>query len=318
VTSPAPRVSIVIPAYNRERYLPVTLDGVRSQTFMDWEAVVFDDGSDDGTARVAKSYAADDPRIIATGGPNGGVAAARNRGFGATNGCSEFVVFLDSDDVWEPDALATLVSVLDANPEYSSCHSTARCIDDEGRPVPGDDLEERSRHRLGYRGGRLTAIASTEPTTFAELAYHNWILTPGTHLIRRAALEQAGDFDVATDPADDWDLAVRISRIGPVGFVDRPVLRWRRHPQTLTNTSPRWRRAHFLVRTKMLTDRSNTPDQTRAARLAFVGASQSTWRQAWDLAVRRDFKGALRQGAKAIHHTLLYLRADLTTRLRRS
>jgi glycosyltransferase involved in cell wall biosynthesis len=309
-------VSIVVPAYNREQYIAATLESVQAQTFPRWELVVYDDGSSDGTVDVAKRYAAVDARITVTGGPNGGVAAARNRGFAASNPTTDFVIFLDSDDLWEPDALETLVRVLDADPELSSAHSIARCIDGDGRPLAGDDLAEQARRRTGFHGGRLVDVELTAPTTFAELVVHNWILTPGTHLIRRSVAQQVGPFDVATDPADDWDIAIRISRFGPVAFVDRPLLLWRRHANTLTNTSPRWRRGYFLVRRRALMHSDNTTEQTQLARLGFQRANRATVRQAWRSAAVRRYGEAARNATKAVQQYLLYLGADLPTRVR--
>ncbi|HEY1279798.1 MAG TPA: glycosyltransferase [Acidimicrobiales bacterium] len=310
-----PRVSIVVPAYNRERYLALLLDSVQAQTFPGWELVVFDDGSTDATAQVAGSYAARDARITVAGGVNGGVAAARNRGLSFTDRRTEFVIFLDSDDVWAPDALETLVDVLDRHGEYSSAHALARCIDGDGRDVPGDDLAESSRRRIGFHDGHLVSVPLDQPTTFGDLAYHNWVWTPGTHLIRRQVVEQVGGFDVDTDPADDWDFAIRVARHSPIGFVDRPLLLWRRHPMTLTNTAPRWRSAYFTVRANMLSDPANTPEQTAVARQAYLLGVVGTCRQARERFSARQLRPALREVAKALQELLLYLRVDVPLRL---
>jgi glycosyltransferase involved in cell wall biosynthesis len=305
----------VVPAFNRERFLGATLDSVRAQTLPAWELVVYDDGSSDGTVDVARRYADNDRRISVAGGPNGGVAAARNRGLAATNPSTEFVIFLDSDDVWEPDALETLVAVLDAQPELSSAHSIARCIDGDGRPLPGDDLEAQARRRTGFRDGRLVAVEPGAATTFAELVVHNWVLTPGTHLIRRSVIEQVGPFDVSTDPADDWDMALRISRFGAIGFIDRALLLWRRHGSTLTNTSPRWRHAYFLVRRRTVTHPDNTPEQTRLARLGFQQANLAALQQAWRYLAGGHYREGVRQAAKSAQQYALYLRADVPARI---
>ena len=143
-----PRVAVVIPAYNRAHLISSTIESVQAQTFTDWELVVFDDGSTDDTFDVANSYARVDERITVRAGANGGVAAARNRGFERTSPGTEFVAFLDSDDIWDPDALATFVGVLDAHPEYVGVHGLAGCIDDAGQPIPGDDLAELSPRPL--------------------------------------------------------------------------------------------------------------------------------------------------------------------------
>jgi glycosyltransferase involved in cell wall biosynthesis len=305
----------VVPAFNRERFLGATLDSVRAQTLPAWELVVYDDGSSDGTVDLARRYADRDHRISVSGGSNGGVAAARNRGLAATNPSTEFVIFLDSDDVWEPDALETLVAALDAQPELSSAHSIARCIDGDGQPLLGDDLEVQARRRTGFHDGRLVGVEPGEPTTFAELIVHNWVLTPGTHLIRRSVIEQVGPFDVTTDPADDWDMALRISRFGAIGFIDRALLLWRRHGSTLTNTSPRWRHAYFLVRRRALTHPDNTPEQTGLARIGFQQANRAALRQAWRYLADGQYRESVRQAAKAAQQYALYLRADVPTRI---
>jgi glycosyltransferase involved in cell wall biosynthesis len=310
-----PRISIVVPAFNREHFLGATLDSVRAQTLPAWELVVYDDGSSDGTIDVARRYADRDHRISVSGGSNGGVAAARNRGLAATSPSTEFVIFLDSDDVWVPDALATLVAALDAQPELSSAHSIARCIDGDGQPLPGDDLEVQARRRTGFHGGRLVDAEPGQPTTFAELIVHNWVLTPGTHLIRRSVIDQVGPFDVSTDPADDWDMALRISRCGAIGFIDRALLLWRRHGSTLTNTSPRWRHAYFLVRRRALTHPGNTPEQTRLARLSFQQANRAAVRQVWRYLSDRNYREGVRQAAKSVQQYILYLRADIPARV---
>jgi len=308
----------VVPVYNRERYLAAAMQSVQAQTLPSWELIVHDDGSSDGTVDVARRYAAADRRIKVSRGPNVGVAAARNRGFAATDRRSEFVIFLDSDDMWEPDALETLVAVLDAHPAFSSAHSIARCIDAEAAPLPGDDLPERARRRMGYRAGRVVPIGVDEPTTFAEMVVHNWVMTPGTHLVRRRVAEQVGPFDVTTDPADDWDMAIRISRVGDIGFVDRPLLLWRRHGDTLTNTSLRQRRAYFAVRQRTLSFPGNTAEQAELARLSFRAANLAAVRQARDRIAEHRFADAVRDAARAAQQYLLYLGADVPTRVRRS
>jgi cellulose synthase/poly-beta-1,6-N-acetylglucosamine synthase-like glycosyltransferase len=308
----APRVSVVIPAYNRAHIIGCTIESVRAQTFDQWELVVFDDGSTDETFDVARGYAERDPRINVGRGPNGGVAMARNRGFELSTACSEFVTFLDSDDLWDCDALETLVGVLDSHPEYVGVHALARCIDDAGRPIPGDDLEQLSRSRRGFRDGRLVAIDPHEPTTFGELVHHNWIVTPGTQLLRRTILARVGGFDPRTDPADDADLAIRVSRHGDIGFVDRSILQWRRHPETLTNTSSRWGTAALRVRAKTLTDLSNTPAQLQAMRMAYKQAVGEMLGEA-----RSSGRRAVREAVRATNLYQAYVRANLTLWARR-
>lgn len=306
-TPGSPRVSIVVPAYNRAEYLGRTLDSVLAQTMPDWELVVSDDGSTDETAAIADRYAASDARIRVVRSANGGVARARNRGWQAIGDRSEFLTFLDSDDRWLPDALEVLTGHLDAHADLVSVYGLARCIDGDDQLIPGDDLQQSMHARFEYRGRQLVALSSDEPTTFAGMVFENYPFTPGLHLVRRDVMERVGPFDPDTDPGDDWDMAIRISRQGPIGFLEHLVLEWRRHPETLTGTSPRWRKAYYRVRAKTLAAPENTPQQRALARTAYLAASRTALGQAW-AEVRRGHavpagKGAARAADIAWQYT---------------
>src|SRR3954453_3649613 len=107
-----PRVSVVVPIYNVEDYLEECLDSLAAQTFEDLEVVMVDDSSTDGSAAIAESFAARDPRFrVVRRAANGGLSAARNTGIDAATG--EFLAFVDSDDLVAPDAYEKLVGALD-------------------------------------------------------------------------------------------------------------------------------------------------------------------------------------------------------------
>jgi glycosyltransferase involved in cell wall biosynthesis len=308
-----PRVSIVVPAYNSERFLPITLDGVVAQTFAPWELIVVDDGSTDGTAAIVERYVASDPRVRCVAKANGGVAAARNHGFELTDPTTEYVGFLDHDDVWEPDALDRLTAALEAHPTAVAAHGLARCIDEAGRDVGDGNQESFMRARTEWCDGDLRPLRPDEPTTFAALAVDNWVITPGAMLIRRSALERVGGFDPRTTPADDWDLNLRLSRLGDLVFVDHVVLSWRRFQGVLSLTSTNWRRAYFRVRDKVLADPANSPAQRRVARATYRDVNRRSWRDARSELHRLQLSGAARRGARALIGELHYLRGVAMT-----
>ena len=301
----SPRVSIIVPAYNGEKYLGRTLDSVVAQTVTDWELIISDDGSTDETSAIAARHANDDRRIRVVTAANGGVARARNRGLGATDPGSEFVILLDQDDKWLPDALEVMMVELEARADLVSAYGLARCIDGDDAPVPGDDLADLMRERLEYRGWHLTAVAPHEPTTFAALIHHNYPTTPGAQLVRRSVMDHVGPFDPDTVPGDDWDMSLRISRFGPIGFLDRQVLEWRRHPETQSLASPGWRQAYLRVRSKTLRAPENTPEQRRLARIGYLAPGRRLLSSAWSNMRPADRGRSARFGINARHRRAL-------------
>ncbi|MFJ6069361.1 CDP-glycerol glycerophosphotransferase family protein [Streptomyces sp. NPDC093065] len=109
----APRLSVIVPIYDVERYLPACLDSLAAQTFRDFEVLMVDDGSPDGSAAIAEEYASRDPRFKLIRKENGGLGAARNTGMAHLAPESEFLTFVDSDDLIPPDAYRLMVGSLD-------------------------------------------------------------------------------------------------------------------------------------------------------------------------------------------------------------
>src|SRR5690349_3602213 len=106
-----PKVSVIIPTYNRAQFIARAVDSVLEQTYKDFEIIVIDDGSSDNTQEILKAY---EGKIRYVYQQNKGISAARNRGIQEAKG--EYIAFLDSDDVWKPEKLSVQVAILDVNP----------------------------------------------------------------------------------------------------------------------------------------------------------------------------------------------------------
>ncbi|MCX4745368.1 glycosyltransferase [Kitasatospora sp. NBC_01287] len=109
----APRLSVVVPIYNVERYLKECLDSIAAQTFEDFECVLVDDGSTDRSAEIAESYTAVDPRFRLVRQPNKGLGAARNTGWRNLTEGTEYLAFVDSDDFVPPGAYRLMIETLE-------------------------------------------------------------------------------------------------------------------------------------------------------------------------------------------------------------
>jgi glycosyltransferase involved in cell wall biosynthesis len=210
-----PRVSVIIPSYNRKPLLFEAIDSVRNQTYRDFEIIVADDGSTDGSPdEVLRRYGSDVRvlRLPHTGLP----ASGRNAGIQAAQG--EFVAFLDSDDLWLPQKLERQMAVADRNPRAALFYSLAKKF--------GSPMSKGVTMRFHYRPSRCA---------FYFLLFYNSIPTL-TALVRRSALDTVGHFD--TDPdlraAEDYDLWLRIARHYPVRYVPGIVAQYRLHPDNIS------------------------------------------------------------------------------------
>ena len=254
-------ISVGVPAYNAEKYLAITLNSVMAQSLADWECIIVNDGSKDSTPEIARAYAARDSRFRVVEKENGGLPAARDTLFASMNPASEAVLFLDADDVLEPDALATLFSALQSNPQAVAAHGTARYIDGKGRPDPPDSLEKWCRERRRIQGKRSEFIPISAPTDYAVLAYWTCLPTPGVLLIRRSTMEKAGTWDKNTPECADWDMGLRLSRFGDFVYTEKVLLNYRQHGTNMSGNPKKMRQAELYVRRKVLASPEFTPEQ---------------------------------------------------------
>lgn len=202
---PSPEVSIILPTHNRADTLPRALESVFAQSVSDWELLVIDDGSTDGTAALLAAHAADTRLRVLRQPVNAGAAAARNRGLRAARG--RFVAFLDSDDAWFPDTLARQLAAFRAAPPATGLVF--------GRPERIDAAGRRHIEGLPQHGD-----------VFARMLERNVVNgTPGT-MIRRSVVDAVGLFDEGMPAAEDYDYWLRVTRRFPVAFIDAPLFRW--------------------------------------------------------------------------------------------
>lgn len=141
-----PKVSVIIPVYNVEKYIAKTLESVLAQTFQDFEIVIIDDASPDQSVAICQSFP--DQRIRIIQQDNRGLAGARNTGIRHAQGA--YLAFLDSDDLWHPEKLAKHVQHLDSSPHVGVSYSRSSFIDGEGVPLGIHQMPKLTDITPGY------------------------------------------------------------------------------------------------------------------------------------------------------------------------
>lgn len=262
-----PLVLIVMPAFNCGDYIAAAIDSIAAQTYQHWHLVIVDDGSTDQTGRTADEYARRDPaRIAVIHQPNAGIARARNRALAEAHPDCEWTAFLDSDDVWYPSTLATMVLAARRSQAVVGVHGLRTYIDKMGRRLTVNGGAHAPLRRRAIHHGRLRTVEQTEPTTFNVLAYGCCVFT-GALLVRTAALRQAGLFDPHAVPAEDWDMWLRLSLQGPFEFCPEASYGYRLHGLNSTANAVKKHRALYYVRRKFVSD-PNLPYPTRWTMIA--------------------------------------------------
>lgn len=203
-----PLVSVIIPTYNRMDFLVQAIDSVLEQTHSDYEVLVADDGSTDGTADRLLRYGSPvrHLRLEHAGRPS----ATRNRALAVARG--DLVAFLDDDDVWLPTKLERQVTLLQREPGVGMVYTNARFLDEDGNH--SEPMFDRDRLSQG--------------NVFDDLIAHCFI-HPSTVVMRRSIGERVGWFEESLECIEDYDLWLRVSYDIPVGAVADSLTLIRRH-----------------------------------------------------------------------------------------
>jgi len=231
------RLSIISPCYNSARFIGRTIESVQAQTFTDWEHVVVDDGSTDDSAAVVASYAARDRRIHAVRQPNGHVCNARNNGFAISSSGSEYLLFLDADDMLEPHAIETMLAYLDAHKDVGLAYCSLRPVDHLDQDLHVPEFAESWHVRYAPTPDGLGPLAADQAETPLSSLVASFRALPSTAFIRRSAYQATAGWDETfRQGAEDVDLAVQLALHAPVHFVPERLVRYRRHDTNFSNS----------------------------------------------------------------------------------
>ena len=244
MSSASPKVSVIIPAYNVTAYITEALDSLRAQTFRDFETIVVNDGSPDteNLEKVLKPY---QQEIVYIKKENGGVSSARNAAIQASKG--ELVALLDPDDIWSPEYLEVQTGILDAEPEVDLVYPDAVFFGDtpwEGRTI-------------------MQMFPSKGEITFPKLAALECRVFVGV-TVRREVIFEAGLFDTSLPSAEDFDLWLRLARMGKnLKYHTRPLVRYRSRQDSLSHDSIALARSVLTVYDKFLSRPDLTATETQ-------------------------------------------------------
>jgi glycosyltransferase involved in cell wall biosynthesis len=219
-------VTVVVPAFESARWIAATIASIRAQTLAPRAIVVVDNGSRDGTAAAAAQAGA---QVILT--PGGGPSRARNAGIRAAS--SPWIAFCDADDLWEPQKLERHAAAAQRCPAALATFSDWISFDDHG------SLRETTLcNDPAYRSVRRTRVApgivQLEQASLQRGFYRSMFVLTSAALFRRDVLEDAGLFDERLRIGEDYDLFLRVFALGPAAAIEEPLVRYRRHPHSIS------------------------------------------------------------------------------------
>lgn len=206
-----PKVSVIIPTYNRASFLHEAIDSVLHQSYQDFELILIDDGSDDDTRDILKPYQG---RLNYHYQENAGISKTRNTGLRIAQG--EFIAFLDSDDLWTRRKLEKQMEIFEQIDEAEICYT------DEVWIRKGVRVNPKKYHRK-YTGWIF------------QYCIPLCIISLSSALIRRNLFAQVGLFDEQLPACEDYDLWLRASLVTPIHFIPEPLIIKRGgHPDQLS------------------------------------------------------------------------------------
>ena len=229
-----PKVSVLMPVYNAERYLAKALNSILNQTFTDFEVVVINDGSTDSSERILLQFEHLDHRIRLFSRPNLGLVDTLNEGLEYVKG--QYIARIDADDIALPTLFEKQVVFLDSHKDYVAVGELVLMIDQDDDPIrvtnQNSDHEEIDRmHLMGF--GAFPHSGS---------------------MIRREAIQQIGGYRKQFNHAEDIDLWLRLAEVGRLQNLPEVLLKYRLHPKSIGHTR---RKEQIEATRKLILDACN-------------------------------------------------------------
>lgn len=229
-----PLVSVVIPAYNAERWISETLRSVQAQTYQNLEIIVVDDDSPDGLARIVRDMAADDARIRLVRKENGGVSAARNTGIEEARG--DLIAPVDADDIWYPEKIEKQVGRFLAaksgeGVRLGLVYCWSQSIDESGRAT-----------------GPKLSRAVEEGMVYDELLMQNFTSNGSSAMMPKSLILELGGYPAwMTSGLEDWALYLRIAHDYPFGVVPEVLVGYRQLESSMSRSLRFMLRGHRMM-----------------------------------------------------------------------
>ncbi|MGL3819941.1 glycosyltransferase family 2 protein [Sphingopyxis sp. R3-92] len=203
----APKISVVMSVYNNAPYLPKSIESILGQTCGDFEFIVIDDGSTDGSAAIMDGYASRDARMRVVHQENRGTIAAASRGLGLAQ--AELIARMDGDDIADPLRFEKQVAFLDAHDDVGALGTWIRVIDEDDAPrLPGGD-------------------PPTDPATITESLRHSSPIMNPTAMMRKSVADRVGGYRPAYRHCEDYDYWLRFSEQAKLANLPERLLLYR-------------------------------------------------------------------------------------------
>lgn len=213
---PKPAISVAMSVYNGERFLPLAIESVLGQSFADFELLILDDGSTDGSAAIIRRYAEADSRVRPVIRENRGLIASLNQLLDMAQ--APFVARMDADDICRPERFARQVAFLTDHPDYGVVGSWSEDIGEHGEAL----VRSGADHPLVHEE-MLAAIEQGE-----QLICHPAVM------YRRDVVLSVGGYHAAFRHCEDLDLWLRLSSVTRMGNIPERLLRYRRYPDQVS------------------------------------------------------------------------------------
>jgi glycosyltransferase involved in cell wall biosynthesis len=267
----SPRVSIAMPVFNTARYLPEALRSIAGQTFADFELVIIDDGSTDGSTQVLQEFAAREPRVRLIARANEGLIATRNELLGAARG--ELIAWMDSDDVSLPERIARQVQAFDLDAQLLCVGSSAQCVDPDGSLL---NVERWPQSYEDVRIDQQQGGGMRFPTT----------------MMRRAAALQVGGFREPFRIGEDLDFLLRLGEAGKMRNLPEVLYLYRQHVASVCAAlGPDWLRYRDEILTLARERRESGLDRLQRGETIVIQRSQAPDRRMIEWRVYLNWAG---------------------------
>ncbi|WP_075883330.1 glycosyltransferase [Candidatus Protochlamydia sp. W-9] len=223
----SPLVSILIPVFNQVPFIFESLNSVLQQTYSNFEVLIVDDGSTDGTASICQEFCQKDSRFQYLYQTNKGPSAARNRGIAASHG--EYLCLLDGDDRMDLQRIAVQLKVLTENPTLDIVYTALLLIDSNGSTI-----------------GEMHGQEINPENFLATLLFRNVIPGPSTIMAKRECLT-SHPYHEHFVHAEDYELMIRLAHFYRFQYINLPLTYYRRHLNNLSNHLKAHRQAELKV-----------------------------------------------------------------------